>query len=223
VVAVAEHQVLEVEPSHRRAIAAGVTLGLLSGVALGYAGWVLPTAGGSVLIPTFVVFGIGAVVALAGWALAIVRPGRHGPLAFAAVVGLCTLVASVWTFQFSLAARVSWGSDATTQAQLALVQLGQSPKYANGAPERPCVVVDHDSVGPLEAPYRRCAVSASEGYAVTFAPVGAPSSGLAFTDMGGAAFPDECSRHLSGQWWTYHFDTSGTGSCPFGYAYHGAA
>jgi len=54
-----------------------------------------------------------------------------------------------------------------------------------------------------------------------FTATGGPTLGLGYTNLGGAAFPDECSRHLTGEWWMFAGTTSGTGDCPIGYQFNG--
>jgi hypothetical protein len=65
-------------------------------------------------------------------------------------------------------------------------------------------------------------VSSWEGHIVLYFALGAvPVRGIGYTDVGAAAFPDECSRHLVGRWWMFVGDGGGGGPCPFGYRFHG--
>lgn len=184
------------------------------GILLFYLGWILPSPGGSVVVPTLVTFGIGCVAGLALW---IATGSRAIPITAVTI----TLVASVWTFQFSLAASVAWGSNATAQAQEALARVKSGPRSAVGIPLHPCSISKTGSVGKLDAPYRQCAVSTPEGHFVTFTPEGQPTRGLAYTDVGPGTFPDQCTRHLIGKWWMFTGSSDGMGGCPIGYQFHG--
>jgi hypothetical protein len=200
-----------------------LVLAILIGFGLGMAGWILPSYGGSLVVPTAIVFGIGAAVALVGAILAVIRPGPvRGSLAFSLAVAVFTLLASFWTFVFALPASLEWDSGATHAAQLTLTHVALKAK--NGvAPLQPCDVVTHGSVGSLRAPYRECAIYTPEGHFVTYASMSTSHQGLAYTDRGAATFEDQCSRHLVGKWWMFTPDEGGTGSCPLGYDFHGGA
>ena len=189
---------------------------------LGYLGWILPSAGGSLVIPTLIVLGIGCATAVT-WRI------LFRDWAVVAAVIAIAVVASVWTFAFSLPASLQWDSNATVQAQTELSRLNSSPEKAKGVePPQPCSVVETGSVGPIEAPYRQCAVFTPEGdsfvfTAVVFTAVGQTSRGLAYTNRGAATFGNDCTRHLIGQWWIFTAETSGSGDCPIGYQFHGGA
>jgi hypothetical protein len=193
---------------------ATVAIFVVLAVLLGYLGWVLPSAGGSLAFPTLIVFGIGCAV---GFVYLIITGSRATAVAFAAI----TVAASVWTFAYSLPASVAWDSTATSQAQAALLRLTSSPRSQYGIPLHPCSTKYAGSVGPINAPYRECAVSTPEGHFVIFTFAGQNGRGLAYTDRGAATFLDECSRHLTGKWWMFTKSTSGTGDCPIGYQFHG--
>ena len=193
-----------------------VTSAIVALVAIGlaYLGWVLPSPGGSLVVPTSVVLGIGCAAGIACWIIT----GRWATTA--AVLGV-TVLAAVWTFSFSLPARIAWDSNATSQAQTALQHLASSPRNPYGVPLRPCSTMGTGSVGPIDAPYRECAVSTPEGHFVIFTAAELTGRGLGYTDIGAATFPDECSRHLTGEWWMFTRESSGTGGCPIGYQFHG--
>lgn len=208
----------EVKPTDvsrlRLSVALTVAIVALVAIFLGYMGWVLPSPGGSLAVPTLIVSGIGCAVGVACW---IITGRRAAAVAVLAI----TAAASVWTFAFSLPASVAWDSNATSQAQTALQELASSPRNQYGVPLRPCSTTITGSVGPIGAPYRECAVSTPEGHFVIFTPAGQTGRGLGYTDTGAATFPDECSRHLTGEWWMFTRDSSGTGGCPVGYQFHG--
>ena len=194
---------------------------LTVGVALGCLGWVLPTVGGSLATPTLIVFGIGAGVTLVGWVVASFVPQRRAAWIFAVTVGVCTVPAAVWTFEFSLPAAVVFDTHASQQAQQALLRVQAEPKNAEGVPQHPCQEVSRGSIGPLEAPYMECAVSVPESRFVTFSTTEGTPGGLTYSEGGLAGFEDECVRHLVGSWWMVSPDTSGIGDCGFGYHYRG--
>lgn len=182
---------------------------------LGYLGWVLPSAGGSLAIPTLIVFGTGCVIAVAWWIC-------FRSWAVVVSVVAITIAASVWTFAFSLPASLAWGSDATAQAQAVLARLDASPEKTNGVvPLQPCSRIETGRVGPIEAPYRQCAFFTPEGHSVIFTAVGQTTRGLVYAETGAATGGDDCSRHLLGKWWMFTAETSGTGDCPIGYQFHG--
>ena len=181
---------------------------------LGYLGWVLPEVGGSLAIPTLIVFGIGCAIAF-GWWIGF----RDWPVV-ASVVAI-TIGASTWAFAFSIPASVTWGSRATVQAQSALSRIGSSPDHAYTAK---CLAFETGGVGPIGAPYRQCTGANPLGADyVIFTAAHQTTRGLAYTDGGAAMFGNECSRHLVGKWWMFTSETDGTGDCPIGYKFHGGA
>ncbi len=190
---------------------------VLAAAVLGYLGWVLPRPGASLVVPTLVVAGVGWALAVPG--LAHWRISGRGTVALAVLA--TTLVASIWTFEFSLPAAVALNTDATAQAQTALAQLNSSPRSKDGIPLHPCSTKVVGSVGPLRAPYRQCAVSTPEGHFVLFTSGTRTSRSIGFTDIGAATFPDACSRHLIGPWWMFTAPTVGEGECPIGYSFQG--
>ena len=206
---------VKLAPDGRLRVPRMVTAAILvmAAFGLGYLGWVLPSPGGSLALPTLIVFGIGFVVGIVCWIVT-------GSRATAVIVAAVTLAASLWTFDFSLPASVSWDPSATSQAQSALARLAASPRGQYGVPLHPCTTKLAGSVGPINAPYRECAVSTPEGQSVLFTVAGKTVRGLGYTDRAATSFPDECTRHLAGEWWMF---TSTTGGCPIGYQFQGAA
>jgi hypothetical protein len=166
--------------------------------------------------------GIGAAVALSSLLAASFRPHVRWLWTLSIGVLIVTSTATIWTFWFSLPTSIAWDSAATLQAKQALNQVELGPKNAFGVPAAPCVDVANGHIGPLLAPYRECAVSTYEGHFVVFTAVGSRlARGLGFSDIGAGAFPDECVRHLAGEWWMFVSDSSGIGDCPIGYTFHG--
>jgi hypothetical protein len=175
-------------------------------------GWVPPSAGGSLAIPTLIVFGIGCAIAIAWWI------GFRDWAVVASVIAI-TIGASIWTFAFSVPASVTWGSSATLQAQSAISRLGSSPTQAYG--DR-CSNIETGAVGPIDAPYRQCTGFTPSGGYVIFTAASQTTRGLVYADRGGVTFGNECSRHLVGKWWMFTAETSGEGACPIGYQFQGS-
>lgn len=189
---------------------------------LGCLGWFLPSVGGSLLKPTLIVMGVGVILFTIG-ASASAKLG-HTSQGFKILlpgIAAVTILAGIWTFQFSLAARI-WTSNATTQVQSIFTQLEHSPNNHNGLVlDTPCAEHDVGNVGPLSAPYRECATWTPQGHFVTFTTK--HSIGLGYTDSGAATFPDQCVHHLEGSWWMFaeSDDAGDPGQCPFGYRFQG--
>jgi hypothetical protein len=171
---------------------------------LGYLGWILPKVDGSVVIPALIVFGIGLLIVSIGCAVAEDLP-RWKPFAMGAVIA--TILASIWTFQFSLALQIQF-SNATAQATAALQRSSSSQ---DGLPE--CTVHASGSIGPLSAPYRECV---SGQMVVTFNQVGNRTAGLIY---GSANVQDGCVGPLMGGW--SMFTLSAEVGCPSGYKFIG--
>jgi hypothetical protein len=184
----------------------------------GSVGWVLPSVGGSVLVPALIVFGIGASITLVASVMT-----RRQPMwkTLAMVTSAVTTVTSIWTFQFSLPAQVEF-SNASAQAVAALSDAQRSPLDHHGTvPYQPCSLHATGSVGPLPAPYRECVTYTPEGHSVRFNRVAPQSGGLAYVVDTGRdvdAFPDQCVRPLIGHWSMVTAPESDSSPlCPIGY------
>lgn len=214
-------------PATRTSLVVAAVAGCVAGVVLGCLGWLLPSPGGSLVAPTLVVAGVGVAIAVLGAVLAFLAPRRAELVVFACVVLLLTPLASVWTFQLSLPARMAWDSSATPRAGAIFSALTHGD-VKRMVPSQLCADVQTGSIGPLDAPYRECAWSTVGGdhRGVTFTKLD-PSSkvrnGVSFTDLGPRTFLDECYRHLVGSWYMFtSADLAAPGSlCPFGYKFHG--
>lgn len=197
------------------------------GLFLGYLGWILPSVGGSVIVPAMIVFGIGAALVVVCWVVGTFRH-RASVMVFALGAATVTVLASLWTFEFSLPAAISF-SNATNEAQAALLRLQHGDGVHVGSAHSPgvvlpCAVHAAGGVGPLSAPYRECAAWSAEGHFVTFSSTSTQLGGLGYTDIGANTFPDECVRHLTGNWWMYtsaDLSVNDPGACPFGYRFQG--
>ncbi len=183
---VAELDKVEDPVPSRRHSAIAVVLALVVGIVLGYVGWVLPSPGGSLVVPMLIVLGIGLVLAGCSWIFACFRPGRRDCWTFAVTVGILGLLAAAWTFWFSLPVAMWSDSGAEQQAQHALVTLSREPVNANGVPVDHCWTIETGKIGPLGAPYRECAISTTvlgkPFVEVSFTPVGSASRSIDYTN-----------------------------------------
>jgi hypothetical protein len=119
-------------------------------------------------------------------------------------------LAIAWTFFGVLPTSVIWNSSGPQLAATAL-------QGSNGG----CHIVSSGSVGLINAPYNVCVATFRGGTAVNFtAAVG--KSGYTYLTASSSTgwFPDECSRHLIGNWWAFG-SSDGIGGCPFGYQFQG--
>jgi hypothetical protein len=210
----------------RRALWLAVPAAIGVGVLLGWLGWALLVPGESLVIPSLLVLGTGAVVALSSGIFGMRRPLRRWIRVFAKATVACSIAAAIWTFQFALPSSIAWDSGVTARAQAVLADLSVSARTHHGvAPLEPCSIHRSGSVGPLNAPYKECAIWTTEGHFVTFTTLGPRTArGLGFTNAGAPTFPDECARHLVGQWWMFTEPPNSSvspGGCPIGYHFQG--
>jgi hypothetical protein len=145
-------------PIRRRSIVA-IVLSVFVAIILGYLGWVLPSPGGSLVVPALIVLGVGLALAGCSWIVACFTPRRRGLWKFAVVTGILSLLAAAWTFWFSLPAAMWSDSGAVQQAQNALIKLSREPTSSNGVPINHCWRIQTGNIGPLSAPYQECAIS----------------------------------------------------------------
>jgi len=207
-----------------------VVAALVAACLFGVLGWVLPTPGGSLIVPTAIVAGVGVGIAVGGATFLRLRGATGRPGLFAGSIVLLGVLASVWTFQFSLPTQMALDTGASSQAEQALLQVQRGRTNPDGVPLHPCRVVRSGNIGPLTAPYTQCATStgvAAFGRTrvnfVFFTPVETRLRGLAYTNFGPATFLDECYRHLVGDWWMFNQGdpTNPAVPCPIGYKFHG--
>ncbi len=211
----------------RRPDAVAVVAALGGGVALAALGRTLLVPGGSLMRPTAMVLGVGAVGVLVPWVAACVAFRTRWLWTFAVAAAACTLLAAAWTFFFALPVSVMLDPGATDQAQAALAHARGQQDVHGVAPER-CAMHATGNVGPLGAPYRTCTFSTPEAHFVEFEAWGpGRSGGLEYvrdTGPGVQVFADVCARHLVGSWWTVGEPTDANGipgTCPIGYRYFG--
>jgi hypothetical protein len=207
-------------PAQRGHRPLAVAAALVVGIALGYLGWALPVPGGSILIPTLIVLGVGLSLSVLIFVFAL-HPNRSYLWIAFVLVSVFTVAASFWTYEFSIPASVAWDLGATRQAESALLRVTTAPKNGNGVPLQHCWTIRSGSVGSIIAPFVECAISTFVARDVFFSAKVNSKGGLTYTNRAGATFEDECARHLVGKWWMYSTKTDGMGSCPFGYQFHG--
>jgi len=178
------------------------------GFVAGYVGWTLVTPGASLVLTSIIVAAISLVGLLVGWRW-LRSPGDRTTRRLFVTAGAVSGIAAVWwTYAFAMPAAMAWDTAATPQAQHALI----------GVPvdKTQCIAVMRGSVGPLRAPYSRCATSASLASSVVYyyAMSGPrtdadPYRGLVFTEGPASGLLDECVRHLTGGWYAFTADPSG--------------
>jgi hypothetical protein len=212
-------------PVRHRSIVA-IVLSVVVGIVLGYLGWVLPSPGGSLVVPALIVLGVGLALAGCSWIAACFTPRRRSLWIFAIASGILSVLAAAWTFWFSLPAAMWSDSGAVQQAQNTLIKLSQEPTSANGVPVNHCWRIETGNIGPLSAPYQECAISTRLSgkpfVVVSFKSLTSSQGSINYTNISdGSAFYDSCYRHLIGRWWMTSFDRSGVGNCPIGYRFHG--
>jgi hypothetical protein len=216
---VAESQAVT-RPWGRLRLLPAIVASMVVGVALGYLGWTLPSVGSSLLVPTVIVFGVGAATATASWIVAGIGSWRRQLRVFSVLVSSFTVMASIWTFEFALPASLAWNLGATHTAQTVLLKLRDAPGFSHGvAPYPGCMEVTTGSIGPLEAPYSECPLWTNVGHSVSFR---GDRGGLTYTDSPATTFEDQCIRHLVGEWWMFAPESNDMGGCPFGYHFSGA-
>ncbi len=200
-----------------RLMVASIVVAAAVGIGLSGLGWLLLSVGGSLLVPALVVALVGAVIATGCW---IALGNRRRTKLFLASCLAFTLGASLWTFFFALP--VSLLGSATTQAQSEITELTTHSLRVASAQ---CKVVRSGTMGLLDAPYRVCGFSPGPGFSpfLNYTSLnGRADSGLGFTPVGEAAFPDECTRHLEGPWWAWNRAADGVGDCQIGYTCQGS-
>ena len=74
---------------------------ILVGLIMGYLGWVLPSVGGSLVVPTMIVFGIGAAITVVSWVLGTNGTPRPELRCCTLGVGMLTVLASILDLSIS--------------------------------------------------------------------------------------------------------------------------
>ena len=135
-----------------RWVAAGSAV--VVGIGLGLLGTALVAPGQSLAVPTAIVAAVGGGVVLVAWVVASFRASRQAGWVFAVGVAAVTVMACIWTFEFTLPAAIEW-SNATAQAQDTFNRLqhavGKQPWHsAAAALYRPRQRFDWSASGALQ-------------------------------------------------------------------------
>jgi hypothetical protein len=179
---------------------------VLLGFLKGYVGYILVAPGQS-LIESCVFVSLIALVGLGlGWRVLRKLDNRASLHVFAIISVLVSTSAIWWTWAFAMPAAMSWDSSATPRAVAALKGIGLEKST--------CINVTTGSIGPLNAPYRQCAINGPPGSMVSYdaeagSTVVTPYRGLIFSYAPASSFSDECDRHLVGHWYAFTSDPSG--------------
>lgn len=183
-------------------------------VAGGIASWPLIQPGQSLIWPivldVLVYFAIAAGFRLLMKVAHVRTYSRRSPkiIVFIAVFGI------LWTYFGALPASVIFDTAAVGTAHYEVALPGTGP----------CRLVQHGSVGKLSAPYKICTRIDGRNSIVEFA---TPNLSRGYAYIMGPSwvswFPDECARHLFGNWWAFHINPyTAVPGCPFGYGGQGA-
>jgi hypothetical protein len=187
-----------------------VTVPIAVSIVAGLLGWLLVRPGSSPITPTGEVAALVILPFALGMAVLSFSDNRQLHRLFLGLFAVLGPLAIVWTFFGVLPASVVWDSSGPRLAATAL-------QGSNG----PCHVVTSGSVGLIGAPYNECIATFNGATAVRFATADGKSGYVYLTAASSSGwFPDECIRHLIGNWWTFG-SSDGIGDCPFGYQFHG--
>jgi hypothetical protein len=185
---------------------------VVAALSAGSSSWLIERPGDTLFFPMALDVGIFLLFAVAGllmWRPWLEQSGGSGYAIALPVVGIACLL---WTYFGVLPASVTFDSSATNVARHDVAVKAQG-----------CQLIERGSVGFLRAPYKICTYVIPRASKVSFS---TPDfvRGYAYVtgQVGVGWFPDQCSRHLFGNWWAFFNDAvSTTFGCPFGYANHG--
>ena len=191
----------------QRVVIAGLSaLGV--GLVAGYVGWKLVEPGASLVLTCIIVAAIPLAGLLVGWRW-LRAPGDHTTRRLFVIATTTFGFAAVWwTYAFAMPASMAWDAAATSQAHHALI----------GVPvdKSQCIAITNGSIGPLRAPYNRCATNAPQPGSVVYYYVMSgprteadPYRGLVFNEGPASGLSDECVRHLTGDWYAFTADPQG--------------
>jgi hypothetical protein len=209
-------------------VAVAVTAAAALGLVLASVGWTLVEPGASLMRPTVTVLGAGAVVVLVAWVAACFAVRTRWLWTFAVTAAAATALAGAWTFYVVLPASVVLDPAATSQARSALAQAAAHQDARGIVRSTRCTSHGTAGIGPLAAPYHQCTIWTPLAHLVLFEAWGPGRSGglgyIASARPGVTTFPDQCVRHLVGNWWAFGdpSDAGGDpGQCPIGYRFEG--
>lgn len=193
-------------------VLATVLLAILVGAVLGYVAYLVESPGlspaGACALCAFAV----VVIAVVGW-LFFKRGDRTLGRFFVLSIAVVGVLVVWWAWAFAMPAAMAWDSTATPNAIAALRNLPSEHSV--------CKDVASGSVGPLAAPYERCAVIGQTGGQVEYfagSSRNSPVRGLLFFDGSQLAGSGQFVRHLVGDWYAFTQDPSGA----LGYSFTGA-
>jgi hypothetical protein len=208
----AEATVLDPKPGDRqtgRSVAPAALLAgaaLLLGAAGAYIAFATEAPGASLAAVCTLMAGIGALMALGGWLL-LRRRNRLAARTFPACMAVVTAGVVWWSWAFAMPAAMSLDRGATRDALAALA----ATSATSGTGKQICVTVEHGSIGPLDAPYSRCAWSGAPVPTVTYFAKARTPRGLVFMPHGTVCDIGEPSvRHLVGSWYAFTGSPTGT-------------
>ena len=157
----------------------------------GIVGFIFSSPGGSIVLPTILVALLALILTAVGW---MALSSVNSPLirfAFAVLAILVGVSACWWAYTSALSVQITQDSAATVQAVTAL-------RAASIAGAAQCRTVTNADLGPIRAPYSRCATPGRGGF-VTFASLESDAAGLpAHMVDAGLAFDQGPQTNLSG-------------------------
>jgi hypothetical protein len=166
------------------------------GAAGAYGAFAGEAPGTSLALPCTVIAVVGALIALGGWLL-LRRRDRFTARAFPACMVVVTVGVVWWAWAFAMPVAMAMDHDATHNARTALAATSDTGKQV-------CVTVEHGSIGPLDAPYSRCAWSGAPVPTVTYFARTQQPRGLVFMPHGTACdIGEPAVRHLVGSWYAF--------------------
>lgn len=188
-----------------------LSIAILIGAGDGYLAYVIESPGASLAGSCLLVAFVAGIAAVAGWWFCRKR-NRFAARLFVATLGVVGVLAVWWAWAFAMPAAMAWDSSATPGALTALQGLPPNKSF--------CEKVVSGSVGPLDAPYERCAIVGGPGATVTYYAgntANSPARGLIFFEGSRIVGTDQFVRHLTGDWYAFSLDPAGV----LGYSFAG--
>ena len=194
-------------------VAFAIGAALVLGAADGYLAVIMESPGSSLAGSCLFVALVALAAGLMGW-WRLKRRNKHLAQVFLISMIISGILATWWAWAFAMPASMAWDSSATPSALEALE--GIAPDHSV------CVKVTSGSIGPLDAPYERCAIVAPPGATVSYyagSTANSPARGLIFFHGARLVGTDQFVRHLVGDWYAFTEDPSGM----LGYSFMGGA
>ena len=188
-----------------------VSIPIAISIAAGLLGWLLVAPGRSLLVPTVEVALLVVLATVLGTVVLSFSDNRRLRRLFIVRFAVLGSMAIAWTYFGVLPASVVWNSSGPVLAAKAL------QRSTSG-----CQLMTTGSVGLITAPYKECVNTFNGAVAIRFARVDMNMGYVYLTATKSSGwFPDECSRHLVGNWWAYSVPAP-SAACPVGYTLSGA-